>query len=40
MDNEIDLTAVFSMHGGMRNRVTLPLKRLAEVLSFVEMQSA
>ena len=39
MDTEIDLTAVFSMHGGMRNRVTLPLKRLAEVLSFVEMQN-
>ena len=36
MTNDIDLTRIFSMHGGMRNRVTLPLERLVEVLSFVE----
>jgi hypothetical protein len=36
MTNDIDLTSVFSMHGGMRNRVTLPLDRLVEVLAFVE----
>ena len=36
MDNDIDLTKVFSMNGGMKNRVTLPLERLVEVLSFIE----
>ena len=36
MGNKVDLTAIFSMRGGMRNRVTLPLDRLVEVLAFVE----
>jgi len=36
LDNPIDLTAVFGLGGGMRNRVTLPIDRLSEVLAFVE----
>ena len=38
MGNPIDLTQVFGTRGGMQNRITLPLKRLPEVLAFVEAQ--
>jgi len=38
MKNPVDLTEVFEMRGGMRNRVTLPLERLSEVLAFLETQ--
>jgi len=38
MHNPIDLTQVFGTRGGMQNRITLPLKRLPEVLAFVEAQ--
>ena len=38
MRTPIDLTEVFGTRGGMQNRITLPLQRLAEVLAFVEGQ--
>ena len=38
MMTPIDLTEVFGTRGGMQNRITLPLQRLAEVLAFVEGQ--
>ncbi len=38
MMTPIDLTEIFLTRGGMQNRITLPLQRLAEVLAFVEGQ--
>jgi hypothetical protein len=38
MQTNVDLPTVFGTRGGMRNRITLPMKRLAEVLAFVEAQ--
>ena len=38
MATKVDLTQVFGTRGGMQNRMTLPLNRLAEVLAFVEGQ--
>lgn len=40
MQNPVDLTEAFAMRGGMRNRITLPLERLPEVLAFLELQPA
>jgi hypothetical protein len=36
MSTPVDLPHVFSTRGGMLNRITLPMNRLTEVLSFVE----
>ena len=38
METNVDLPQIFGTRGGMRNRITLPMARLAEVLAFVEAQ--
>lgn len=36
MDSGFDFPTIFGTRGGMRNRITLPIKRMGEVLNFAE----